>query len=471
MEKILQNIVLNANRITDDSRKVDKGSVFFATQGSQKDGATFIQQALERGASCIVAEHEVPSGFEGQWICVPDAKAARLEAAQLFYGNPFQKLLVHGVTGTSGKTTTAFLMEAMLLAANERVALLGTVHKRIGDLVVPSDLTTPGVLELHAFAAEAVKAGCGHLVMEVSSHALDQGRVEGVHFRSALFSNLSRDHLDYHQTLEQYFSAKKLLFTQFAPESMVVNVDDEHGLQLAAELSTAGHKVVRVSRLGKTAEFRPTDVSLAENGISLKMPSISEKAFSCFLTGDFNADNILLACAWASSIHLPESAIRSALLSIRVPGRFEMAFSDGARHVVVDYAHKPDALERVLQTARGLCKRKLVVVFGCGGDRDRGKRPLMGEIAERYADMCFVTSDNPRTENPQTILQEILAGMQKNTHAVIENRKTAIQAACRVLDGGDWLVVAGKGHEDYQIIGTTKYPFDDRMIVREAFGV
>lgn len=471
MHSMLTDALAQATGLADDSRKVQQGYVFFALQGSQKDGSAFVQQALDRGAAYVVSEQACPEGLASKWIRVENAKAARLLSATHFYGNPFAKLQVHGVTGTCGKTTTVFLMESMLLAQGERVALLGTVHKRIGNSVVPSDLTTPGLLELYAFAAEAVKAECKHLVMEVSSHALDQGRVEGVSFRSALFSNLSRDHLDYHATMEQYFEAKKLLFTCYGAQSMIINIDDAHGATLATQLADAGKAVTRVSAKDSHADIFPKDLSVSGKGISFRLDVMGNQECSTNLTGEFNVDNVLLACAWAKAIKLSDVAIRKALQDVRVPGRFELAYSDGARHVVVDYAHKPEALERVLQTARGLCKRKLVVVFGCGGDRDRGKRPLMGEIAEKYADMCFLTSDNPRTEDPQQILKEVLAGMHKNTHAVVEDRKTAIQIACRALDGGDWLVVAGKGHEDYQIIGTTKFPFDDRKVVREAFGL
>jgi UDP-N-acetylmuramoyl-L-alanyl-D-glutamate--2,6-diaminopimelate ligase len=456
--------------LADDSRKVVPGSLFFAVPGSQKDGAQFALRALEKGALAVVAHTEPEVGFEDRWIQVPDVRKARLEIANKFYSNPFATLMVHGVTGTSGKTTTAFLMEAVLVAMGEKVALLGTVCSRIGTRVVSSELTTPGVLELHAFAAEAVASGCKHLVMEVSSHALDQARVGGMLFDSCLFSNLSRDHLDYHRDMEEYFQAKSKLFTQYRRGVSVVNVDDSYGERLAVELLALGVSVTRVSRLGKPADLVPKSVLIGEDGLELWIPALSDSALKANLFGDFNADNVLLLCGWVFALRYPVKALREALLTVQVPGRFELAYSDGVRRVIVDYAHKPDALERVLASARAICRRKLVVVFGCGGDRDRGKRPMMGRIAETHADMCFVTSDNPRTEDPDQIIKEILAGMQKNNHAVVVDRRLAIQVACRALEAGDWLIVAGKGHEDYQIIGTTKYPFDDRGVVREAFG-
>jgi len=464
------NANVDVTTLTDDSRRVKSGSLFIAIAGSKADGASFALQALERGALAVVSQLEAPAGKQSQWIQVADAKLARLHLAQEFYGNPFASLQVHGVTGTSGKTTTAFLMEGVLKAAGYKVAMLGTVCSRIGNRSVPAELTTPSLLDLHAFAAEAVAEKCTHFVMEVSSHALDQARVAGMSFDSCLFSNLSRDHLDYHETFEAYFAAKKLLFTQYRRGVAVINVDDSFGLRLANELAAQGVSATKVSRIGAKADVIPSHVIVNEAGLEFTLSPLVLGSVKSHLRGEFNLDNVLLVCGWAIAYKLPEAALRKALLEVQVPGRFEMAFSDGARHVVVDYAHKPDALERVLATARALCKRKLVVVVGCGGDRDHGKRPLMGRIAEDACDVCFVTSDNPRTENPAEIIQAILAGMQKKNHVVIEDRALAIQAACRTLGAGDWLVVAGKGHEDYQIIGTTKHPFDDRKVVREAFG-
>jgi len=456
--------------ITDDSRRVMAGTLFIAIEGSQKNGLEFVRQAHQNGAIAIVSEAIAPEDLRSVWIQVPDARLARVILAQAFYGNPFAALKVHGITGTSGKTTTAYLMDAVLTAMGEKVALLGTICMRIGSELVPSQLTTPGIIDLYAFAADAVVAGCGHLVMEVSSHALDQGRIAGIAFDSCLFSNLSRDHLDYHKTFEDYYAAKKMLFTQYCRGISIVNVDDGYGARLAQELEDLGQNLTRVSRLGQSAEVVPTQLRTGEDGIDFQLDRLSAVPFHSRLCGEFNADNILLVCGWVLANQYSERSLRAALLDVQIPGRFEMVYNDGSRRVIVDYAHKPDALERVLATARSLCKRKLVVVFGCGGDRDQGKRPIMGQIAENVADMCFVTSDNPRTENAETILREIVAGMHKNSHAVIADRAQAIQVACRTLDAGDWLVVAGKGHEDYQIIGTTKQPFDDRKVVREAFG-
>lgn len=461
-EDILKN--LNVKGLSDDSRKVLPGDLFFALPG--ENAAEYAKTALSKGAVGVVGESCAPSGFSGEWISVPNVKEARAEAAKIFFRDPFSKLSAHAVTGTNGKTTSAFLMAETLSFAGKKTALVGTICKRIGDKVEASNLTTPGLLELYAFAAEAVDAGCSDLVMEASSHSLCQDRVHGVEFRSALFSNLTEDHLDYHRTMENYFEAKKLLFTKYLAKDglAVVNVDDSFGARLYGEIPVA--RKVSVSRLGKAcATVVPRSVRNSENGLVLDVPFVSDRVLETGLVGDFNADNVLLVSAWARSLGISETAIRNALSTVKVPGRFEMTFNDGSRRVIVDYAHTPDALERVLRTAHSLCKGKLSVVFGCGGDRDRNKRHIMGAIAEREADFAWVTSDNPRTEKPEDIISEIVGGMHSDRFRVVVSREEAIAEACKSLRAGDMLVVAGKGHENYQIVGTTKHHFDDHEIV------
>lgn len=454
----------NVKGLSDDSRKVLANDLFFSLPGERAE--EFATTALSKGAAAVVAETEAPRGLSDRWILVPNAKAARALAAKAFYRDPFSKLSVHAVTGTNGKTTSAFLMEAMLAGEGKKTALLGTICKKIGGRVESSSLTTPGILELYAFAAEAVDAGCSDLVMEASSHSLCQGRVDGIAFRSGLFSNLTEDHLDYHRTMENYFEAKKLLFTKYLAQDgvAVVNVDDSFGARLFEEIPVA--RKVSVSRLGKPgAMVVPQSIESSEDGLVLDVPFVSSHALKTGLVGDFNADNVLLVSAWARSLGFSDAAIAKALLSVKVPGRFEVTFNDGSRRVIVDYAHTPDALERVLRTARSLCKGSLSVVFGCGGDRDRNKRHIMGAIAEREADFAWVTSDNPRTENPEAIIAEIVSGMHTKKFCVVVSREEAISRACRALQAGDMLVVAGKGHEDYQIIGTTRQHFDDHEII------
>lgn len=461
-EGVLKN--LKVKGLSDDSRKVLPNDLFFALPGEKSE--EFARTALAKGAVAVVGETEAPQDLANKWILVPSVREARADIARTFFRDPFSKLSAHAVTGTNGKTTSAFLMEAMLSAEGRKTALVGTICKKIGEKVVASNLTTPGILELYAFAAEAVEAGCSDLVMEASSHSLCQGRVQGISFCSGLFSNLTEDHLDYHVTMENYYEAKKLLFTKYLAEDgiAVINLDDAFGARLFDEISVLNK--VSVSRLGKAgANSSPRFVQSSENGLVLDVPFVSETPLKTGLVGDFNADNVLLVASWAKKLGISEDSIRKALSTVKVPGRFEMTFNDGARRVIVDYAHTPDALERVLRTARSLCKGKLSVVFGCGGDRDRNKRHIMGEIAEREADFAWVTSDNPRTEDPEAIIAEIVSGMHSDRFNVVVSREEAISLACKSLNPGDMLIVAGKGHENYQIVGKTKHHFDDHEII------
>lgn len=465
LEKLLKSGSVKG--LCDDSRKVKSGDLFFAFPVATVDD--FVRSASAAGAVAIVAQTEKPEGVTCEWVTVASVKEARKFAAETFYNNPFKTLKVHAVTGTNGKTTSAFLMREMLAASGRVPALLGTICSRIGDKVVPSSLTTPGLLELYAFARTAVDAGATDLVMEASSHSLVQGRMDGIRYESALFSNLTQDHLDYHKTFENYFQAKLLLFTKYLADKgvAVINIDDEYGMRIADIFKS---RKVLVSRLGNArADIKPNVAPvIAENGTEISLPQVSTKSLHTRLCGEFNVDNVMLVTSWAFALGISEDAIRSALQTVKVPGRFEKVYDENGKHVIVDYAHTPDALERVLKTARTLCKGSLNVVFGCGGDRDKTKRPIMGGIAEANADKVYVTSDNPRTENPEEILKDIMAGMKGN-YQLEADRAKAIKLACSELNSGDWLVVAGKGHEDYQIIGTVKHHFDDAEEVRKAF--
>jgi len=343
-ETVLKNLGIQG--LCDDSRKVIPGDLFFAMPGEQAE--EFARTALSKGAVAVVGEVEAPKDLSSKWILVSNVKEERASVAKIFYHDPFSRLRAHAITGTNGKTTSAFLMEAMLSSDGRKTALVGTICKKIGDKVIASNLTTPGILELYAFAAEAVKAGCTDLVMEASSHSLDQGRVQGIAYRSGLFSNLTEDHLDYHKTMENYFQAKKLLFTKYLATDgiAVINVDDSYGKRLWNEISTS--KKIAVSRLGTDgADVVPNAVQSSEDGLVLDVPAISNSPIETRLVGEFNADNVLLVMSWAKTIGISENSIRKALATVKVPGRFEMTFNDGARRVIVDYAHTPDALERV----------------------------------------------------------------------------------------------------------------------------
>ena len=454
--------------LADDSRRVKAGDIFFSFPVNAAEN--FALKAKESGAIAIVSESSPIDELKEIWFQVPSVKEARLKAAEIFYKNPFQKLRVHGVTGTNGKTTSAFLMREMLNASGFKTALLGTICNQILDEKVPASLTTPGLLDLFAFARKAVDKGVTDLVMEVSSHSLDQGRVDGILFHSALFSNLTQDHLDYHKTMENYFAAKTLLFTKYLAKDgvAVLNIDSPYGEKLS-EISE--NKTILVSKSSqKNANiFLKENAKMTENGIAFTVPAIASEPFETKLCGEFNVDNCLLVLGFAYANGISKENMQKALSKIQVPGRFEKVYDKNGIHVIVDYAHTPDALERILKTARGLCKKNLFVVFGCGGDRDKTKRPLMGRIAEQNADKVFVTSDNPRTEDPEVIIQDIVSSMKNYTKYT--DRKTAIQKACAMLTPGDWLVIAGKGHENYQIIGNVKHHFDDSEEVKKVFSV
>ena len=442
------------SRLKDNSKQVNTDDMFFAipcVNGSEKEHAL---EALERGASSVVSMLPAPKGYEGRWAQVNDVVFTRYLFAKEEFGNPFSKLNCYAVTGSNGKTSCAFMMNAVLRAAGRKTALLSTIHNLIDSKKEAAHLTTPGFLELYEFAAKAVEAGCTELVMEVSSHALVQGRVMGIPYRSALFTNLSHDHLDYHGTMENYYQAKKLLFISELLGNGVgfINIDSSYGNRLYTELFFRDR--VGVSK----KQFK---VANTETGIRIDNYDIS-------LFGEHNVENAMLIIEWANETGLPEPALANALENISIPGRFEVVYNKNGKRAIVDYAHTPDALERTLSAARKICKGNLLLVFGCGGDRDKTKRPEMGAIAEKMADSIWLTSDNPRTENPESILDDVEKGMKPGKHKRQADRKKAIKESAARLQSGDILVVAGKGHEDYQILGKEKIHFSDREQLIEA---
>lgn len=468
-DALLRN--LDIRGLSDDSRRVQSGDLFFSFPVENSE--VFAKTAFLKGAIAIVGETDAPAEMTSRWIQVKSVKEARLKAAIYFYQNPFSQIDTHAITGTNGKTTSVFLMEAMLTAAGRKTALIGTIYNKIGDDVEPSSLTTPGLLDLFAFAKKAVDAGCTDLVMEVSSHALDQDRIEGILFQTALFSNLTQDHLDYHGNMENYFEAKKKLFARYlAKDSFsVINIDDQYGDKIFNSLEGKKVAVSRLKRQGADI-FPLEEVINTEEGMEIIVSAISEEPFKTHLCGEFNIDNVLLVLGFALALQLPERAMREALETVHVHGRFEIVYNKNKKHVVVDYAHTPDALERVLTAARELCKGQLVVLFGCGGDRDKAKRSVMGSIAATHADVVWVTSDNPRTEVPGEIIKDIMTGLQKKETAyIMENRAEAIATACKSMHENDWLIIAGKGHETYQVIGTKKHHFDDSEEVLKAMEI
>ena len=450
-----------------DSRAVRPGMVYVAVRGSQADGHRFVGDAVRRGAAAVVVETAQQSGVPD--IVVRDGRRAALALGQAWYGHPGRRLTLIGITGTNGKTTTAGLIRHLYNAGGTAasVGTLGAFDGR-GDAVssTAGSLTTPGPIDLQATLADLLARGTTHVAMEASSHSLDQGRLDGLTFAAAVFTNLTRDHLDYHGTMERYLAAKlKLTMLLSLGGVEVLNLDDEawHALPPRGPRVTFG--------LDPAADVRATGVTLDASGSRFRLEGrFGSAEASLPLLGDFNVSNALAAAACALGLGRPlEDVVARLAASPQVPGRMER-IADLPCIVLRDYAHTPDALARALATLRPLTPGRLLVVFGCGGDRDRGKRPLMGRIAAEGADTAIVTSDNPRTEDPGAIIDEIEQGMGGVPHLRVVDRLAAIHAALDQARAGDTLLLAGKGHETYQVLGTDRVPFDEREIVRAATG-
>lgn len=466
-----------------DSRQVAKGFLFAAIRGQHLDGHQFITDAINHGASAILAEKPV-AGMDATQVIVPDVREAMAKLAALFYGEPCKNMTLIGVTGTNGKTTTTYLVESILKAAGFYAGVVGTINYRYGDKIFNAPHTTPESPDLQKIFKEMVDSSVTHCVMEVSSHSLAQKRVDGSRFAGAVFSNLTQDHLDYHRTMEEYFESKSRLFTDFIAKGKkgfaVINVDDLWGAKLknrAIHESPLQLKTIGYS-LKQDAEIKPSKVSFSERGIEASLQTtVGPINISSSLLGEYNLQNIMAAVGVGIGLGLDKQAIEQGIANLkRVPGRLERIISDDGFQAVVDYAHTGDALERVLSTLRPLTKGRLITVFGCGGDRDRGKRPIMGEIATRLSDFTIITSDNPRSENPMEIIKEIEKGIKtggkrqgaRDTYAIITDRHEAIKAAVNMAAPQDIFLVAGKGHEDYQIIGDKKFHFDDTEEIKKA---
>ncbi|OUL30932.1 UDP-N-acetylmuramoyl-L-alanyl-D-glutamate--2,6-diaminopimelate ligase [Nostoc sp. 106C] len=459
-----------------NSHACSLGDLFIGMPGTRVDGGEFWQSAIASGAVAAVvsvqAVQKNPPTTEAFVISASDMTKACAQIAGAFYGYPGQKLKLVGVTGTNGKTTTTHLIEFLLEKANLPTALMGTLYTRWPGFAETAVHTTPFAVELQQQLAQAVDAGCEYGVMEVSSHALAQGRVLGCEFEVGVFSNLTQDHLDYHRDMEDYFAAKALLFSpDYLKGRAIINADDPYGQRLIASLSP--EKVWSYSVNDANADFWMSDLNYEPNGVSgtLHTPK-GNVAFRSPLVGQYNLENLLAAVGAVLHLGLDLQLVATAIPEFPgVPGRMErvQVIPNQDISVIVDYAHTPDSLENLLKAARPFIPGKMICVFGCGGDRDRTKRPKMGKIAAELADLAVVTSDNPRTEDPQRILQDILAGIPETTNpTVIGDRSAAIRTAILQAQPGDGVLLAGKGHEDYQILGTEKIHFDDREHARAA---
>ncbi len=453
-----------------DSRAVQPGHIFVALRGQRADGTAFAAQAIERGATAVVAEAPAPVPVGVPWVVVPDARLALARLAAEFYGNPSHGMQVVGVTGTNGKTTTVYLLAAIFEAAGVRCGLMGTVEYRAGATVIPATRTTPESPDVQAYLRRMADVGCGACAMEISSHALVLRRVEGIRFAAGVFTNLTRDHLDFHGGMEDYFAAKRRLFEMLPADApALVNLDDPRGASL---LDVAARPVTYA--IGRAADVTPGPLAFSLGGLSFDVRCAQGLVrVRSRLVGKPNVYNILGAVGVAAELGIPLQAIEQGLESLSgVPGRFEVVSSpDDDVTVVVDYAHTDDALRNLLETARPMARR-LVTVFGAGGDRDRTKRPLMGMVAARLSDVVVVTSDNPRGEDPARIIDEVMLGAepeirQRGIKVLTEiDRGDAIRMAVREAAEGDLILIAGKGHEKSQEIGGVKHPFDDIAMAR-----
>ena len=460
--------------IAHDSRSVKAGDVFVALRGQHADGTSFARQALQRGAVAIVSEQPAPPDVHVPWAIVGDARVALAELAATFYRHPSREMRVIGITGTNGKTTTAYLVASIFDAAGVRCGILGTVAYRIGDEQREATRTTPEAPDVQALLREMVERGCGACAMEVSSHALSLHRVDAISFAAGVFTNLTRDHLDFHADMDEYFRAKRRLFEMLPHEApSLLNVDDPRG---SALVEAGGHPVTY--GINRSADITPGPLSFSLKGLTfdIRTPRGAVHVEST-LVGRPNVYNILAAVATATALDVPFDAIERGLQRLEgVPGRFQMVSTPRDEvTVVVDYAHTDDALRNLLETARPLATGRLITVFGCGGDRDRTKRPLMGAVAGRLSDAIVITSDNPRSEDPQRIIEEIRRGITPDTRRdkeqqllAIVDRRAAIAKAVELAGAGDLVLIAGKGHEKYQVIGDRTLPFDDVAVAREA---
>jgi len=449
-----------------DSSRVSAGDVFIALKGSVTDGHNYINDALRAGAATIICNMDHANGLDGVTVVqVPDTKKALAALLPVLYPEASLVKMV-GITGTNGKTTTTYLVESVLNNAGLASGVMGTINTRYPGFEISSTVTTPGPIDLFARLHEMHLAGVTTCIMEVSSHALDQDRLAGLGFDFAVFTNLSQDHLDYHKDMETYFKAKERLFRQYLKGKAIINHDDPYGRRLCEEVA-----VPLTYGMQDGADIHPSSLECLPQGLILTLATpAGDLAVKSSLRGMVNAYNIMAAIGVCQAMGIDSQRIVSGIEAVRgVPGRMEAVENSHGLNIIVDFAHTPDALETALKGARQFTKGRVITVFGCGGDRDRTKRPIMGAIVLEHSDLAIVTSDNPRTEDPLAIIGDILEGMKDRSRVRVEpDRAAAIRMAITAMSTDDCLIIAGKGHENYQIIGTKKHPFDDKTCVRQS---
>jgi UDP-N-acetylmuramoyl-L-alanyl-D-glutamate--2,6-diaminopimelate ligase len=462
--------LLTVSGLEYDSRRASAGSLFFAFEGQHADGRRFAADAIRRGAIAVVSQSPRPADFSGNWIEVEHGRRALALAARNFYGKPDERIRLTGITGTNGKTTTAYLVDAVLRAAKQTTALVGTIEYHMGPRVLPAVNTTPESLDLIRILVELESMGGSYATMEVSSHALALGRVYGLEFYTAIFTNLTRDHLDFHSTMEEYFVAKRQLFDGAGappPRFAALNRDDAYARRIFCSSTTE----VLWYGLSEESTVRATSISSTIHGLRFEVEYGQTRfPIQSALMGHINVYNILAACSAGFSFGLSPETIAKGIAECRaVPGRFERVDEGQPFAVVVDYAHTDDALRNTIAIARELTANRVITLFGCGGDRDRSKRPLMGQAAAEKSDLVILTSDNPRSEDPLDIMNDALVGLRRydTPHLIEPDRTTAIQRAIEQALPGDVVILAGKGHENYQVLKDRTIPFDDREVARK----
>lgn len=465
-KEVIGNIDVKINKIEYDSKKIEKGDVFVAISGLKEDGHTYIEEAIEKGAIGIIVQkdYEVKANENVTFVKVQDTRIALAKVAAKYYDTPASKLKIIGITGTKGKTTTAYMIRDILLASGKKTGMIGTIYNTYGNKKIEAVRTSPESLDLQKLLKDMVDSGMEYVVMEVSSHALDLNRVYGIHFVIGVFTNLSEEHLDYHKTMDNYLKAKAKLFEN--SDFAIINSDDIFTPRLEKMIKCKTAKY----GLDNEANITAVDVRVNNNYVDFKM-YINKmlQTVTINIPGRYTVYNALAAIAVTSMLGAQMDAILAALGELRVPGRSEVVDIGKTFAVIIDYAHTPSSLEAILQNTKRYAKGRIICVFGCGGNRDEEKRPLMGEISGKYADFTVITTDNPREESPKKIMKEIEDGMKKTKglYKVIENRKEAIKFAMRIAWKNDTIIIAGKGHETYQLLkGNKKIKFDEREIVK-----
>lgn len=459
---------IDFSKINYDSRKVKQSDIFVCIKGYETDGHNYINKALENGAKIIVVQDDVKiDNSEVTIVKTEDTRRALALMGSNYYGNPSEKMKIIGVTGTNGKTTTAFMIKDILESSGKKVGLIGTIANYIGNEKLHTERTTPESLELQELFAEMIDKGVEYCVMEVSSHSLALDRVYGVNFDIGIFTNLTRDHLDFHKTFENYYEAKFKLFEKCSIR--IVNIDDNYGKQVIKDLEELKAENIYSFSVKEESDFRAFDEEMGNKDIKFKINLVKPEQFTLGIPGEYNIYNALGAIGACYKLGISIEHIREGIEKVVVPGRCERVAREYnlPYDIIIDYAHTPDGLENILKTTKEFTEGRLISVFGCGGDRDKVKRPEMGKIGVNISDIAIITSDNPRTEDPMEIIKDIKAGLDKDNYIVIENRKEAIKKSIDIAQKGDVIVIAGKGHETYQILKNETIHFDEREIVKE----